>query len=152
MSRRPASIPEAAQNWWSDIQGLTQSDGLTILLTTHYLEEADRLATRLAIIDHGRIVAEGTPEQLKAELYGDLRRDDGVEADDDDAAADQQEVESASERVPGAVHGPASFSTASFSTARACRSVMPAAIAAASTSTSGTVSKSPVMPNASSPL
>jgi ABC-2 type transport system ATP-binding protein len=40
-------------------------------MTTHYLEEADRLARRLAIVDHGRVVAEGTPDQLKAELRGD---------------------------------------------------------------------------------
>jgi ABC-2 type transport system ATP-binding protein len=63
--------PEARAELWSDIQGLTQRDGLTILLTTHYLEEADRLAAQVAIIDHGRIVAHGTPEQLKAELHGD---------------------------------------------------------------------------------
>ncbi len=42
-----------------------------MLLTTHYLDEADQLADRLAIVDHGRVVVEGTPEQLKAELNGD---------------------------------------------------------------------------------
>ena len=45
--------------------------GLTILLTTHYLEEADRLASELAIVDRGRMVAGGAPERLKAELRGD---------------------------------------------------------------------------------
>jgi ABC-2 type transport system ATP-binding protein len=45
--------------------------GLTILLTTHYLEEADRLAGRLAIVDRGRIVAEGSSNELKGELRGD---------------------------------------------------------------------------------
>ncbi len=44
--------------------------GVTVFLTTHYLEEADALCDRLAIIDHGRIVAEGTPEQLKREIAG----------------------------------------------------------------------------------
>ena len=44
---------------------------MTILLTTHYLEEADRLAARLAIVDRGRVVVEGTPAQLKGELRGD---------------------------------------------------------------------------------
>jgi ABC-2 type transport system ATP-binding protein len=44
---------------------------MTILLTTHYLEEADRLAARLAIVDRGRVVVEGTPAQLKSELRGD---------------------------------------------------------------------------------
>jgi ABC-2 type transport system ATP-binding protein len=46
-------------------------EGVTILLTTHYLEEADRLAHQVAIIDRGRVVAEGTPDTLKAELRGD---------------------------------------------------------------------------------
>jgi ABC-2 type transport system ATP-binding protein len=50
---------------------LAGDEGLTILLTTHYLEEADRLARRLAIVDQGRVVAEGTPEELKGELQGD---------------------------------------------------------------------------------
>jgi ABC-2 type transport system ATP-binding protein len=44
---------------------------MTIMLTTHYLEEADELASRLAILDGGRVVAEGTPDELKAELRGD---------------------------------------------------------------------------------
>ena len=63
--------PEARAALWHEIQRLAREDGLTILLTTHYLDEADRLASRLAIIDRGRIVAEGTPEALKAELRGD---------------------------------------------------------------------------------
>lgn len=63
--------PEARADLWDEIVRLARHDGLTILMTTHYLEEADRLARRLAIVDHGRIVAEGTPDQLKAELRGD---------------------------------------------------------------------------------
>jgi ABC-2 type transport system ATP-binding protein len=63
--------PEARAELWAEIGRLTRADGLTILLTTHYLEEADRLAKRLAIIDRGRIVAQGTPDDLKAELRGD---------------------------------------------------------------------------------
>jgi ABC-2 type transport system ATP-binding protein len=63
--------PEARADLWAEIARLTRADGLTILLTTHYLEEADRLATRLAIVDRGRIVAEGTPDELKADLRGD---------------------------------------------------------------------------------
>ena len=46
---------------------------MTVLLTTHYLEEADRLADRLAIVDSGRVVVEGTPEALKSGLRGDAR-------------------------------------------------------------------------------
>jgi ABC-2 type transport system ATP-binding protein len=62
--------PEARSAMWEEIAGLTR-EGLTILLTTHYLEEADRLADRLAIVDKGHVVAEGTPDQLKEELSGD---------------------------------------------------------------------------------
>jgi ABC-2 type transport system ATP-binding protein len=47
---------------------LSREDGVTVFLTTQYLEEADVLADRVGIIDHGRIVAEGTPAQLKAEI------------------------------------------------------------------------------------
>jgi ABC-2 type transport system ATP-binding protein len=50
---------------------MATDERMTVLLTTHYLEEADRLASRLAIVDHGRIVVEGTPEQLKDGLHGD---------------------------------------------------------------------------------
>src|SRR5204863_7422886 len=63
--------PEVRAAMWEEISSLATDQGLTILLTTHYLEEADRLARRLAIVDRGRIVAEGTPEGLKAELRGD---------------------------------------------------------------------------------
>ena len=47
---------------------LAKQDGVTVFLTTQYLEEADVLADRVGIIDHGHIVAEGTPDQLKAEI------------------------------------------------------------------------------------
>jgi ABC-2 type transport system ATP-binding protein len=62
--------PEVRAELWREIERLTR-DGLTILLTTHYLEEADRLASELAIVDRGRVVAGGSPERLKAELRGD---------------------------------------------------------------------------------
>ena len=55
---------------WDEISRLT-GEGLTVLLTTHYLEEADQLASRLAIVDRGKVVAEGTPDELKRELRGD---------------------------------------------------------------------------------
>ncbi len=63
--------PEARVDMWSEIERLASEEGLTILLTTHYLEEADRLARRLAIVDQGRVVAQGTPDELKSELRGD---------------------------------------------------------------------------------
>jgi ABC-2 type transport system ATP-binding protein len=62
--------PEARADMWREVERMTR-DGLTILLTTHYLEEADRLASRLAIVDRGRVVVEGAPEDLKGELRGD---------------------------------------------------------------------------------
>jgi ABC-2 type transport system ATP-binding protein len=62
--------PDARASLWAEIARLA-ADGVTVLLTTHYLDEADRLAHRLAIVDRGRIVAEGSPETLKAELRGD---------------------------------------------------------------------------------
>jgi len=63
--------PEARTDMWSEIERLTGEEGLTILLTTHYLEEADRLARRLAIVDQGKVVAQGSPDELKSELHGD---------------------------------------------------------------------------------
>jgi ABC-2 type transport system ATP-binding protein len=53
---------------WAEVQRLATEDGVTVFLTTQYLEEADALADRVGIIDHGRIVAEGTPAALKAEV------------------------------------------------------------------------------------
>ena len=63
--------PEARAQMWAEIERLAREEGMTILLTTHYLEEADRLASQLAIVDRGRIVARGTPDALKSELRGD---------------------------------------------------------------------------------
>ncbi|MFK4083509.1 ATP-binding cassette domain-containing protein [Kribbella sp. NPDC020789] len=63
--------PEARADLWTEVGRLASSEGLTVLLTTHYLEEADRLADQLAIVDHGKVVAEGTPDGLKSELRGD---------------------------------------------------------------------------------
>src|SRR6059058_1402192 len=53
---------------WEEVGRLAKEDGVTVFLTTQYLEEADFLADRVGIIDHGHIVAEGTPEELKAEI------------------------------------------------------------------------------------
>jgi len=62
--------PEVRAEMWGEIERLTGA-GLTVLLTTHYLEEADRLAAQLAIVDRGKVVAEGSPDALKRELRGD---------------------------------------------------------------------------------
>jgi ABC-2 type transport system ATP-binding protein len=63
--------PQARARLWEEIRKLRET-GTTVFLTTHYLEEADALCDRLAIIDHGRIVAEGTPDELKHEIAGDV--------------------------------------------------------------------------------
>ncbi|GIE89830.1 ABC transporter ATP-binding protein [Actinoplanes regularis] len=63
--------PEGRAEMWTEIGRLAADESMAILLTTHYLDEADRLAGRLAIVDGGKIVTEGTPEQLKGELRGD---------------------------------------------------------------------------------
>jgi ABC-2 type transport system ATP-binding protein len=63
--------PEVRAEMWQAIESLAAEQGVTVLLTTHYMEEADRLAARLAIVDRGRIVTEGTPDELKRGLRGD---------------------------------------------------------------------------------
>jgi ABC-2 type transport system ATP-binding protein len=63
--------PEVRAEMWQEIESLAGEHGVTVLLTTHYMEEADRLAARLAIVDQGEIVAEGSPDELKRELRGD---------------------------------------------------------------------------------
>src|SRR5262245_11206817 len=63
--------PQARARMWEEIRKLREG-GTTVFLTTHYLEEADALADRLAIIDHGRIVAEGTSDELKRQVAGDV--------------------------------------------------------------------------------
>jgi ABC-2 type transport system ATP-binding protein len=63
--------PQARARMWDEIRALREL-GTTVFLTTHYLEEADALADRLAIIDQGRIVAEGTSDELKQQVAGDV--------------------------------------------------------------------------------
>ncbi len=60
--------PEARTAMWDEITRIAESDKVTVLLTTHYLDEADRLASRLAVVDRGRVVAEGEPARLKQDL------------------------------------------------------------------------------------
>ena len=63
--------PQSRARMWDEVSRL-RDEGTTVFLTTHYLEEADALCDRLGIIDHGRIVAEGTPEELKRAVAGDV--------------------------------------------------------------------------------
>jgi ABC-2 type transport system ATP-binding protein len=63
--------PEVRADMWAEIARLAAEKGKSVLLTTHYLEEADQLAEQIAIVDRGKVVAEGTPDELKRELRGD---------------------------------------------------------------------------------
>jgi ABC-2 type transport system ATP-binding protein len=63
--------PQSRAHMWDEVRRL-RTEGMTVFLTTHYLEEADALCDRVAIIDHGEIVAEGTPDQLKRDVAGDV--------------------------------------------------------------------------------
>jgi len=87
--------PETRTAMWEEIMTLAADQSLAILLTTHYLDEADRLAHRLAIVDKGRIVATGTPDELKGELRGDAVHIE-LHGDHDEAL-----VRAAVARVPG---------------------------------------------------
>jgi ABC-2 type transport system ATP-binding protein len=87
--------PEARAEMWGEITRLTQQDRITILLTTHYLEEADELAAQLAIVDRGTVVAAGTPDELKRSLEGDSLQIELAKVPIDG------DVRRAVERVPG---------------------------------------------------
>ena len=80
---------------WEEIRRLNSELGMTVFLTTQYLEEADELAHRVGIIDHGRIVAEGPPAELKRSIGDDVVaiRADGRQADVEEALADLVEVD-----------------------------------------------------------
>jgi ABC-2 type transport system ATP-binding protein len=81
--------PQSRSSLWEEVERLSREDGVTVFLTTQYLEEADSLAARVGIIDRGRIVAEGTPAALKAEIG-----EPGLEAvpADDDRREDMARV------------------------------------------------------------
>jgi ABC-2 type transport system ATP-binding protein len=59
--------PQTRNHLWSHVRKLNEEERVTVFLTTHYMEEAERVARRIAIIDHGRIVAQGSPEELKTQ-------------------------------------------------------------------------------------
>ncbi|MFJ1537947.1 ATP-binding cassette domain-containing protein [Micromonospora chalcea] len=63
--------PQSRAHMWDEIRRL-RTEGMTVFITTHYLDEADALCDRIAIMDHGEIVAEGTPAELKREISGEV--------------------------------------------------------------------------------
>jgi len=81
---------------WEYIRKLKDEYGMTLFMTTHYLEEADNLCNRIAIIDHGKLVKVGTPEELKESLGGDII-ELGVQETDQDLTGDIARVEKVKE-------------------------------------------------------
>ena len=60
--------PQSRNQLWTHVRHLNETEGVTVFLTTHYMDEAERVAHRIAVIDHGRIVAQGTPQELKQQV------------------------------------------------------------------------------------
>ncbi len=63
--------PQTRNQLWTHVKNLNESEGVTVFLTTHYMDEAERVAQRIAIMDHGKIVAQGAPHELKAQTGKD---------------------------------------------------------------------------------
>ena len=89
--------PEARAAMWVEVERLAEQERLTILLTTHYLEEADRLAERVAIVSRGEIVVQGTPEELKRGLHGEAVTVELADGRGEDAAAIVSALDGAAE-------------------------------------------------------
>jgi oleandomycin transport system ATP-binding protein len=107
--------PRARNEVWQIVRGLV-ADGVTVLLTTQYLDEADQLADDIAVIDHGRIIATGTPDELKAKVGGQVLEARPAEAAQLDLVAslvvDVTGTEPVIERAHGLVTAPAGESAA----------------------------------------
>ncbi|HYJ92689.1 MAG TPA: ATP-binding cassette domain-containing protein [Pyrinomonadaceae bacterium] len=86
--------PQSRNQLWTHVKNLNKTEGVTVFLTTHYMDEAERVADRIAIIDHGKIAAEGSPDELKTQtgtdsleaaflaLTGSTIRDERADASD----------------------------------------------------------------------
>jgi len=87
--------PQSRAHMWEEIRRL-RAEGMTVFITTHYLEEADALCDRIAIIDYGEIVAEGTPAELKREVSGEVVTV-GLQAAGPESAGDARPTQTAAE-------------------------------------------------------
>jgi ABC-2 type transport system ATP-binding protein len=67
--------PQSRNQLWTHVKNLNKEEGVTVFLTTHYMDEAERVAGRIAVIDHGKIIAQGSPEELKAQTGTDSLED-----------------------------------------------------------------------------
>ena len=122
--------PQSRSALWEEVARLAHDEGMTVFLTTQYLEEADVLADRIGIIDHGHIVAEGTPAQLKAEIGGPSVEVTPAEADDGDRLAellsrlrrDAPQRNGARHRAAARAARPSSPRSSASSTAPTCTS------------------------------
>ncbi|HEY2867828.1 MAG TPA: ATP-binding cassette domain-containing protein [Pyrinomonadaceae bacterium] len=86
--------PQSRNQLWTHVKNLNKTEGVTVFLTTHYMDEAERVADRIAIIDHGKVVAQGSPDELKQQtsteslegaylaLTGSSIRDERADASD----------------------------------------------------------------------
>jgi ABC-2 type transport system ATP-binding protein len=84
--------PQTRNQLWTHVRTLNEQEQVTVFLTTHYMDEAERVAGRLAVIDHGRIVAQGTPQELKEQTGSDSLEQaflklTGTQIRDDDGGA-----------------------------------------------------------------
>ena len=107
MTGRPAyDDVQSRSALWDEVQRLATQSGVTVFLTTQYLEEADVLADRIGIIDHGRIVAEGTPEALKDEIGRPTVEVIPADIGEHPRRGERQPTEVDPRRLVGAVLGP----------------------------------------------